>query len=303
MNIKKLLVFIIGLTCCFAVEAQTTIVLRPGSELGKDAYLRDLTPDCNYGTHPDFLATAWTFYGTPVTVRGIIDFDLSSIPENATIMYAHLSLYSYFSPINNGGHSTLSGSNEALLKRVTESWNESTVTWNTQPSTTSQNEVILPPSTNTIQHYPDIDVTYLVQDMVDDPINSHGFFFKLVTEEYYRRMLFASSDNSDTALHPKLTICYRISTDTPPDHPNQAANINIYPIPANKTLYIEIPGLKNTFNLKIYDGSGNLVEQKQLNKLQTEINILGYEDGIYYLFFLNNGNKKLVTKKIIIQKK
>jgi gliding motility-associated-like protein len=185
------------------------ITLRPDSANGKDAYLRSLSPNTNYGTHFDFSATDWTFSGNPVTVRNVIDFDWSVIPANATLISANLSLYSYNSPAN-GSHSTLSGSNEALLQRITSPWTESTVTWNTQPTTVTQNEVLLPASTNAIQHYLNIDVTALTQDILNDQANSHGFLFKLVTESFYRRMLFASSDNADSLLHPQLDLCFAV---------------------------------------------------------------------------------------------
>ena len=210
---KKAIVFLIGITICSMITAQTTIVLKPDSATGKDAYLRSLSPNNNYGTHPDFSAHAWTNGGNPVTVRGIIDFDLSSIPSGATINAANLSLFSYDSS-SNGSHSTQSGSNEALISRVTSAWDENTVTWNSQPTTTVHNQVSLPASVSSIQDYC-IDVANLIQDMINDPVNSHGFLFQLVTEQYYRRMLFASSDHPDSTFHPTLEITF---TETVSSH-------------------------------------------------------------------------------------
>lgn len=43
------------------------------------------------------------------------------------------------------------------------------------------------------QNYLDIDVTGLVQTMLDDPQNSDGFSLQLVTEEPYRQVLFAAT--------------------------------------------------------------------------------------------------------------
>ncbi len=86
------------------------------------------------------------------------------------------------------------------------------MTWNNQPATTTQNQVTLAQSTSTHQDYLNIDVTALVNDMVHDPTNSHGFMFKLITEVQWRCMLFASSDHVDTARHPKLEVCYTIPT-------------------------------------------------------------------------------------------
>ena len=46
--------------------------------------------------------------------------------------------------------------------------------------------------------------------MIKTASNNYGFMLKLETEEYYRRMVFASSDNNDSEIHPKLDIYYTI---------------------------------------------------------------------------------------------
>ena len=198
------------LTCSFIpqlIKSQTTIILKPGPSTGKDAYIESIFNTLNFGTHDDFASIAWTNSGNPVLARGLIEFDLSSIPAGATITNAFLSLYSYNSP-HNQSHSTLSGSNESVIQRITTSWDENTVTWNNQPNTTTQNQVFLPASASSIQHYLNIDVTKLAQDIVANPTNSYGFMLKLVNEQYYRKMVFASSDNPNSALHPTLKVCF-----------------------------------------------------------------------------------------------
>ncbi|HIA05575.1 MAG TPA: DNRLRE domain-containing protein, partial [Flavobacteriales bacterium] len=187
----------------------TCFKLQPGAALGNDVLLngRPSQVNNNFGTHPDILAAAWTYGGIPGNLRCLLDFDLSSIPGGSAIISADLSLF-YNPTSGNAGHSSLSGSNVSLLSRVTSTWDEMTVTWNTQPSVTALNEVILPQSITTTQDYPNIDVTAMVQDMVDNPATSFGFRFKLITESYYRSMLFASSDNADSTNWPMLEICY-----------------------------------------------------------------------------------------------
>ena len=194
--------------------AQDTLVLQPDSYCGKDAMLRDLSPSTNYGTFQDIHAHAWTNSGTPVTHRSLFAFDLSAIPVGAIVIGSYLSLYSY-SGITGGGHSTLSGPNEVVLQRITSSWDENTVTWGTQPTTTTTDQVILQVSTAPIQDYPNIDVSGLIQSMVNNPTTSYGFLFRLVNEQFYRRMVFASSDHPTSSLHPKLVIIYTSSVPPP----------------------------------------------------------------------------------------
>ena len=125
-----------------------------------------------------------------------------------------MSLYAVNSSVN-GTHSTLSGSNASILQRVTTPWNENTVTWNTAPQITTKDEVMVPASVAPLQDFPNIDITTLVQDMVDQPDSSYGLLFRIDTESYYRRLVFASSDYPDTSLHPKLVVQYTTpSSDT-----------------------------------------------------------------------------------------
>lgn len=181
-----------------------TLTLSPGSEDGKDAYLRSLTPNDNYGTHPDLTSEATTNGGNFVCCRGIIDFNLSGIPSNATIIDAKLYLFTYNSP-NTGQHT---GDNASYLERVTSSWDESTVNWNNQPTTSITNRVTLPKFNNVNQNYV-VNITELVKDYFADKSNSFGFMLKLTDETVHKKMIFASSDNTDTSLHPKIVIQYK----------------------------------------------------------------------------------------------
>lgn len=184
--------------------SQTTLVFQPDAACGKDALVTSLLPDNNYATHKDFLACKWTNGGTPVAVRSFVSFNLSGIPMGTVITSATLELFHYNS-ISNIGHSTLSGPNDASIYRVTQPWDENTLTWNTQPTTTAINSLFVPVSSTTTEDYA-LNVTALVQDMINDPANSFGFMFRQNLEVHYRSMLFASSDMTNPAKHPKLTI-------------------------------------------------------------------------------------------------
>ncbi|MFN3405288.1 MAG: DNRLRE domain-containing protein [Cytophagaceae bacterium] len=216
---KKLLLSIASFAISGFAFAQTpvTVTLRPGVE-GKDAtiwYITSQSTDkgptntTNYGHDTDLPAMEWTFSGSEGTKQSLLDFDLTSIPQNAVISSAKLSLY-HATGSGDDGHSTLSGSNEVLIRRVTSAWEENIVTWNTKPSTTSQNEVTIPASTSSTQNFPDLDVTELVKDMLDDLSGSHGFMFEIKTKSYYRKMIFASGDHSNPELHPKLEITFTV---------------------------------------------------------------------------------------------
>lgn len=190
------------------VQAQTTIVLQPDSAAGKDAMINFNQPNTNYGNYLDFIATAWTNSGVPHLLRSFIDFDISMIPPNATILSAYLSLFSNPQSYNYQLHSSLSGSNISELHRITSPWSEHTVTWNSQPTTDTVGKVVLPQSVSSTQNYLNIDITQHIQFKHANPASHYGFMFRLVTESMYRSMIFASSDHPDPTLRPKLEITY-----------------------------------------------------------------------------------------------
>lgn len=270
--------------------AQTTLYLRPDYKSGKDAYYKDATPTLNQGTHPDFSAIAWTNLSVPVVVRSVIEFDLTSIPVGATINSAYLSLYNNStSPNNSGEHSTLDGSNSATLRRITTSWNEFSVTWNNQPSVTNSNEVVLPASTSIYEDYTNINVTQLVQDMVDMPSSSFGFMISLQTEQLYRALIFSSSDHADPNNHPELVITYTLPSAI--SELNSISNLFAYPNPSVGNIIVELLQNQNEpSELKLFDQLGKLIRTipvNQLEKVNIERNDL--PAGIYFLSQEING--------------
>ncbi len=191
--------------------SQSTITLQPNAEEGKDALAFSLYPDSSHALTMYFSAFDWTFQGDPGTGRSFIDFDLSEIPENATVLDARLSLYYHhiYGDVEQF-HWSLSGSNKSYLQRIISPWEEDEVTWNFQPDVDTTHQVEVHESDSARQDYPDIDVTALVQDMVENPATSFGFRFILQIEAYYRRLFFASSDHQVDSLHPKIVITYSV---------------------------------------------------------------------------------------------
>ena len=197
---------ILFLLFSFSLFSQKTITITGG----EDAILHSLSSqrDKNFGTNQQFSANSWTFSSTPFIARSVLNFDLSNIPKGSYISDARLYLYAWDSNGGFGKHSVEDGSNACWLQRITSNWDENTVTWNTQPSTTELNQIGLPESKTADENYIYIDVTNLVQDMINDPENSFGLMLKLQTESGKRRMNFASSNHTNEALHPKISISY-----------------------------------------------------------------------------------------------
>lgn len=195
---------------------QTVVTLQPGAVDGKDSFIYSVSVDDrsnrNYGNHANFSAFSWTWNGSWGVVRSFIEFDLSSIPDDAIIERAELSLYAWDGSFDH--HSTLGGSNEGLIQRVTSAWDEHTLNWFNQPTTTTANQITLPASTSPTQHYPDIDVTALIRDIRDNPSTSFGLMLRMQSEsQQYRGLSFCSSDHANPALRPKLVVTF---SEVPP---------------------------------------------------------------------------------------
>ncbi|CVK34344.1 DNRLRE domain-containing protein [Methanoculleus bourgensis] len=122
-----------------------------------DTHIRSNYADTNYGKLneiPIRLTTASARY------NGLIRFDLSSIPEGATIESA--TLYGYM-------HNKVGGDKEVAAYRVTEAWNETGVTWNTRPSNATQPTSITDPGS--AKSWVSWDVTQDVQAYVEGTPN------------------------------------------------------------------------------------------------------------------------------------
>lgn len=205
------IIFSLAFSCKKKVESP--LVFQPGPREGKDAFIEDYPYNnyCNrnFGMSDVFPAIAWTAKGTNFYVRSLIEFPFKKIPNNAIIDSVKLSMYAYGNKGFGKGHDPLGGSNECWLRRVTSSWNEKTVTWNTQPTITTQNQIFIPGSTDNSQDYIDIDITALVKDIIDNPGNSYGLMLILDNETHYRRMMFASSDAIIENKRPKVQVFFR----------------------------------------------------------------------------------------------
>jgi hypothetical protein len=188
-----------------------TLTLTPGAE-GKDSRLCSLpsqraTPG---GSIDRFAALAWSFSGEEAVFRSLIDFDLSAVPPGAIVTRATLKLFAELTPaLNQKGHSQYWGTNEVFLRRITSAWDEDTVTWDSQPTTSVSDQLTLPKSRYNSQDY-EVDVTAFVKQKLLAPHQNFGFAMQLVTEERYRAVNFASGDHKEASLHPRLELTYEL---------------------------------------------------------------------------------------------
>lgn len=218
--VSFLAMFLLTITSSQIAFAQTTVIFKPNAQIGKDALLitKEYSnfADLNFGTETALKMSTWTWSGDLFSERSLIQFnELESIPTGAIITDVKLKLYGCSDLEGNNvypGSSFNSYSNSVYVQRVTSVWNENTVTWNTQPTTSAATQIIIPNSEEqynwnyTIENSDELKA--MVQDMVSNPNTNHGFMLKLVSESTYRRMAFASSDNVDPTRWPELQVTY-----------------------------------------------------------------------------------------------
>lgn len=278
------------------LSSQTILSLQPGPDEGKDAVLHGVwfRADENFGDIEQICTTAWTFDGDPGVIYGLLEFDLSSIPVGAEVYDARLSLYAWNSNTGFGPHSQLDGDNDFFIRRVTTPWNELEVTWNSSPQFSFQSQLLLLGSPDPSQDFLDINVSELVQDMVDHPDESHGFILMIQNEQFYRMINFCSSDHPDSERRPSLIV----------EHSNMPLNttesmeedFTFFPNPAEDYLTISFPNRLSP-GMDIIDCTGKLVLTfKNLNS-GSRVNISSLPAGIY-LLRLVDGNKTHIDRLV-----
>lgn len=232
---KKLLLIAIVSTAGLFVNAQTTVTFKPNSYVGEDATLFMMDDNCipigwldtpgnlNYGQEEELGMVRWTYRENECkkgSTRSLLKFtELYTIPQNAIILSAELKLYGTPTGMNTYYPNKPPNfyENSLIVKMVTSPWNENTVTWNNQPTTTNQNSFITPPSN--LQYNWDYsnnsnNLISMIQYMVSNPNSNNGFLISLQNEEReYRSMRFASSDNANSELWPELIVEYNIPCD------------------------------------------------------------------------------------------
>ena len=106
------------------VALADTVTLNPN----QDSFVRqDSGGNDNYGSSSDLrVRSNGRFYWSEQrNNRTYVQFDLSSIPSGSTINSAELRLYMYDAPNQNRTY---------RVHRVTQSWGETTITWNNAAS-------------------------------------------------------------------------------------------------------------------------------------------------------------------------
>lgn len=226
--------FAVAAPCTLAAPATAgttpVTIVSVGAALDNTLY-EDSTGGFSNALGPNIFAGKTRFSGLR---RGLVEFDLSSIPANATIVSAQVTL-----------HLTraVSAGDTQSLHRVTASWGEGTsntgdetlnaggggdvstagdATWlhrffsgtnwasaggdfNAAPSASATVDNIAGPYS-----WSGAGLVADVQAWLADPASNHGWMVRGVETGLANAKRFASKDNPDAGLRPKLTIGYTV---------------------------------------------------------------------------------------------
>ncbi len=286
----------IVITFVTELPADSMSALQPDGESGEDAFI---TSDGVGKTNSQSLIASVSDSDQGLSLsRSFLNFDLSEYSDPSAITLAELSLfhdpYAFIEGHVNGGKS-----NAVLISRITESWNEEEIDWNNQPAVSAENSVVLPSSNIENQDYLDIDVTEMVKDMLLNKEESHGFMLSLNDEQttgYDRNVVFASSNHDVQQLRPKLVI-YTKGTVGITSKPNNELVVKVSPNPGNGLFSVQIPEGESVASYRVFDVTGNLVEEGKSLNGNFEINLTDKPTGLYFLTTSINGG--MVTNKML----
>jgi hypothetical protein len=293
---KKILLSAFMLFGATALFAQHQLVLQPNATDGKDVKIRGRADELNLNIPDDKVIHlyAWTNSGVPNKQRIFIQFDWSSLPQNAVIDSAVLTMY-HTSLYNTPDHS---GANEFWIRRVTGHWAEDSITWNNQPGVDTTNQVYIPQSTSSTQDY-HMNVTQLVKDIFKSG-NNYGFRMSLNDESPQRNVSLASSDHPDSTKHPKLVIYYTgwgLNTENIINE----NKVKVYPNPVESDLKFSFRETEiKSGEIKIYNSTGQLVKRvKLVNSNSIIVNCNEFSNGVYYYTFSEINNTSISGKFIV----
>ncbi|MEM2956304.1 MAG: DNRLRE domain-containing protein [Candidatus Pacearchaeota archaeon] len=222
---EKILIFFYLFSIILLIIPLTTalsLTLQPGSE-GKDSYMKAYSANTNYGSS----TTIDIDSESSKIERGILEFNISSIPSNANIQSAVLALY------QTSGTGT---EFELELKRITNSWTESGATWNSRDGINLwssaggdyANTSYAKTTINTSLGWKEWDITNLIKEWHNGTYPNYGLILIPPSKPGNNLKQFASSDNANSTIRPKLIINYTIPlniTFVSPT-PNDASTVN-----------------------------------------------------------------------------
>lgn len=185
----------------YPIEVDPTVTIQPDATAGKDSYVLGVFPDNNYGTSTNMVVG----YDSNGYRETLIQFDISGIPIGADITSAKLGVI-----VQNVGGAGYSFN----ISTISQSWSESSVTWNTKPSSSAPSETVTIPA-HANGSLLEWEVKNIVQKWVDETYVNNGFKFHRTENEINWILSLYTSDDTTSTNRPKLIVTYNIPPTAP----------------------------------------------------------------------------------------
>jgi hypothetical protein len=142
----------------------------------------------------------------------------------------------------------------------------------------------------------------MIQDMVDNPANDYGLQFALVTEDFYRAMVFHSTDSDEAAKRPKLVVQYTVECDSSVsifEKPRFQNTVQLFPNPTTGviSLRLEQP-LVEKARLRLFNLQGKLLREEMLSGgiVEQQLDLTLFQAGFYVVEIRTEGGASWHSK-------
>ncbi|MBC8448177.1 MAG: 5'-nucleotidase C-terminal domain-containing protein [Chloroflexi bacterium] len=196
VSLVALLVLLASALPVAAVERQIDRMTTETFLADMDTFINAWAPDTSYGNAFNFSVRQSD------VMKGLAQFDISSIPQYARVHEARLKLYATYR--TNGSRLDLSA------YKVLGPWDE-TVTWNTAAAADTTAAAMM--TLDGVNRQVTLDVTDLAQSWVNDPASNFGLMFSAADKNRVQYTFIASEFSQESAgpPYPLLEVTY-----TPP---------------------------------------------------------------------------------------
>jgi hypothetical protein len=287
---------------CLPYVYADELTIQPGAEDGKDSYISTWGGDQskNFGDSEDI------YVGYSDYKRGLLQFDLSSIPPNASISSAELYLYLKGSLYD--FHNT-----EIYVHRITRLWKEEEVTWKERyqkqrwDSQGGDFDWSIESSVSPMHRSSEWvcwGVTGIVKDWVNGKYDNFGF---LLRQDMANRKenRFLSSDTPWREYRPRLVISYELE-----EHPPEPISlpVKVYPNPfkpAKGHTEVKFINLPSGAKVKIFSIEGSIVRTLEEKSGKAEWDVRDGEgeklSSGFYLYLIETERERYSGKIVIIR--
>ncbi|MEX1019022.1 MAG: DNRLRE domain-containing protein, partial [Litorilinea sp.] len=193
----------------YTAQSQQLAVLNPV----QDTYVSNMAATTSFGQAAE-LRLQQQQLKTVVEERVMLQFDLGQLPKGAIIQQAELRLF----------QNEIAGSIPIALDRIAARWDESRVTWNTQPDTAAYYAQAL--TSMTAASYVTWDITELATEWRDAPATTANHGVLLRFGQGQELSAFRRYDSSTGPNPPELRILY---TPAPLEIPGDSPAVDLEP--------------------------------------------------------------------------